>query len=532
MNVLNNKLICLISIILIINNVYGQPPGGDGDGAKVQTDLVLNVSCNKSPAYDNDNVAIQCVLSNVGTKKNHVAESIIIYANIQNFSKPSKELVVTNHHLEDTDPQNPRRILNTSKVTDTDNYKLELDTNGDLIIDCPKLNSNNSIRFNYSTYLEKEHDFLDENYLSLSRTPGRISDANNVIKITPHIQPISLSTREPTIMSPDILSNLNGKYYTLNNSRINITQKDKALDIFRINGMIFNLSSDKRINRSGEIQFGIQIPGESPRFNQSIITVENLATYHTNNYKYLLFSFIICISLIIYSAIFKKISRLFKIFTFRNIMLQILAVSFIWLLQWTIIENIMVEDFFHLYYPNIIMLELVSSLLSYVILINLPNSLSGNHSISHPYSILLISFCIIMIYISMPMIFTIITSPLIYLALINIIGLTIPLFITLFILVIILYLLDNLPKSGRKLHYITIISAILFSYLAFSVLIAYSLIKSFEYPVSYEAFFYIGLINMSLVIIVGIALTDTNGFWKACQSIPRLRSKFKEQKEQ
>jgi hypothetical protein len=72
------------------------------------------------------------------------------------------------------------------------------------------------------------------------------------------------------------------------------------------NGKYFTeLPPEKRINKSGEVYFGIKLDGESPKYNQSKFIVEDLATYHTK--WSLLYFLIIFTSILIYSYVFKLI---------------------------------------------------------------------------------------------------------------------------------------------------------------------------------------------------------------------------------
>ncbi len=536
MNILNNNLLCVITIILIMNNAYGQS-GGDSGSAKVQTDLVLNVSYNKSSGYDGDNITIQYILSNVGTKKNQEALNIIISENIPiYFAKPSRKLLVSNDKLTDSDPQNRYISLNTSKVEEASEYKLLLDTNGCLIINCSKLDPNNDITIYYSTYINYTGNENANSFSSVN--VGKYYE--NVRNYSNPPTPFVLQTR-PIIVSVQDIYYSDEKYYILNNSEININYylgnaKNKNISyIYKTKkGKYFTeLTSENRINKSGEVYFGLKLDGENPKYNQSIFIVEDLATYH--NFKWLLlYLLIIFASILIYSYVFelsitdghlilkeKLYVEKFRFYGAYLILSRILLQGIVLLILFAL-DRTIIEYIFGLYYSDVFLWQLGSTLISYFILINLANLVSETCQRSHCHSIkgiFTVSLVSALTYFSLPII--IIDSPPTISALLNsyisLQGIGFLAIILIFLLIIMRYIYNYMTRKGWLPHPLEITFYVIALVLLF---FTYKLKKTFEYPIPDETSEYISLISMSTVIIIGLLLIDKPGFRKACDIWP------------
>lgn len=530
MNVLNNKLICVISIIILINTVYGQN-GGNSGGTKEQTYLILSVSYNKSSGYDGDNITIQYILSNVGTKKNQEAINILVPINIPSFlAKPSRKLQVSNDRLTSPDPQNKYIALNTSKVEEASNYKLLLDTNGCLIIDCSKLGPGNNITIYYSTYII----YTGNETKNLFSSGNLRENFDNVRNYSVRSKPFYPQTRPIILYVQDIFYD-NEKYYILNNSEIiidnhmgNAKNKNVSYIYKTKNGKYFTeLTSENRINKSGEVYFGIKLYGESPKYNQSIFVVEDLATYHNRVFNLLIYLAIAFASIFLYFLVFiylitdKKLTRLIKV-----IVLLILLP-----LIWFLIIHIP-----QLYYSDLILLELVISLTSYVIFIKAPNikilkmkaheSSSGKKMLSVILTSFIISLVFTMAYYLLPVIIapppSVSSITALIGTLIGLAGISLQIVTYVFFIVIIYHFYKYIQETTimkenewiqDHLKKLFVLGSL------FLMLWVYCLKKSFEYPISNDTLYYITSITISIIIIAGLLLTDKDHLQEVITSI-------------
>jgi hypothetical protein len=532
MKVLNNRLLYVIFIILIMNNAYGQH-GGNGGGTKEQTDLVLNVSYNKSSGYDGDNITIQYILSNVGTKTNQEALNIIILENIPSyFVKPSRKLQVSNDRLTDSDPQNNNIALNTSKVEEASEYKLLLDTNGCLIINCSKLNPNNNITIYYSTYINYTGN---ENTNSFSSGNLR-TDFDNVRDYLELRNTFTPMTR-PIVIHTQYMFRADDKYYILNNSEINITYHSKNT-INKNNLYIYKtknennfteLASTNRITKSGEFYFGIKLDGESPKYNQSIFIVEDLVTYHTSVFKLLICFTIAFASIFLYLLVFiylepeKKLTRLIMKVVVLSILLGLTRSLLISIPQ--------------LYFYDVIWWVLGTALTSYVIFIKAPNvnilkidalkSSSSKKILCILPAAFFMSFVFTILYLLLPNITAPLPSiPAFIQIFYGIQGIGLQILIYASLLIVISYLYNSIKKTEIvKKHkwmpgYLKKISVI--GYISLILWLA-NLKTSFEYPISNDTKYYIILSAMSVTIIIGLWLTDEDGLQEARKIIPKIK---------
>lgn len=525
MSVCNNNLIFILFVILIINSVYGEPSGGHSGGSKIQTDLVLVGSCNKSSGFDGDNITIQYVLSNIGTKRNQLASDIVIPINIPSlFARPSERLQVSNDRQVRADHHNPYILLKTSKVEETSAYKLILDTNGCLTIDCPKLDPNNSIKISYLTHVDYSGD-EDTNSIRSGIKKADFdnvrtyNDTKSIIVFCPIPRPIEVNT---TNMFAD-----GNKYYVLNNSEITIGYhprdgKNKNVSyIYKTKDRkdFYELTSENRINRAGEFNFGIKLNGEAPRYNQSIFIVENLASYH-NLPIAMVYLIIIFLFINLYSIIFKRnpkshiIMRLIAVPGLLVILLYCIIFALKWIprmyLSWP-------------YYPNVILLQLCISLMSYIILLNLFKS--SCDKISNIWPIIAISYSSFMLYLGLPII---ICPPTTFSAFFSqIIGYS-PAIIIIFIFIILLYYTyfkNRVPGScsnESKTKY-CVLAAPLIAFIIIEVISE----KTFEYPISTNLALYIAMITMLAVLFIGLMLIDPGGIVCARDEVINLIKKLK-----
>jgi hypothetical protein len=517
MNTLNNKLIYVISIIFIMNNVYGQP-GSYSGGTKVQTDLILNVSYNKSSGYDGDNITIQYILSNVGTKKNQEALNIIIPENIPSyFAKPSRKLLVSNDKLTDSDPQNRYIGLNTSKVEEASEYKLLLDTNGCLIINCSKLDSNNNITIYYSTYINYTGNENANSFSSVN--VGKYYE--NVRNYSNPPTPFVLQTR-PIIVSVQDIYYSDEKYYILNNSEININYylgnaKNKNISyIYKTKNRKYftELTPEKRINTSGEVYFGIKLDGEPPKYNQSIFIVEDLATHHNLKWSVLYF-LIIFISMYIFKLTVVDDHLKWDERLRSHILPQVIV-----LLILLALDLIFTKYIYGPYYSDVFLLQLGISFISYIILINLINSLSDIWEIVGISLVSTASFYFLPNIIS--------SSPSITSSISSITGLAgigiQTIFDLIFPIIIGLHIYNYMnnrhwlqPDAKKGLFVIG------------SVILIYGLLslkKSFAYPISINMSIYIGWISMSTVICSELLLKDMEDFINVCKKVWQLKDRL------
>ena len=523
-----NKLIFIMFVMLIINSVYGDPSGGHSGGSKKQTDLVLVGSCNKSSGIDGDNITIQYVLSNIGTEKSQDAWNIKIPINIPGFfARPSGKLQVSNDWQVCADPHNPCIVLNTSKVKETSNYKLVLDTNGCLIIDCPRLNPNNSIKISYLTYVDYSGN---ENTDSISSGTMR-EDFDNVREGGYKVYPIVFSplSRPIEVNTTDMFADGN-KYYILNNSEITIDYhllngKSKNVSyIYRTKNenKFHELTSENRIDRAGEFNFGIKLEGEAPRYNQSIFVVEDLATYH-NIYVSVIYLIIVLISLTFYSQMLRMLSIDKRPKQTKEVIIafviQVIMICILLGLQWSVVKYLLIGYLSWMHYSDVILWQLGISLISYVILINLSilidslNSVCGNNKI-----IVGISLVSAIIYLFLP---DIITS---HSSILELIGsvygkpeLSFQIIILLLLVIIIFWIYRCMvikyfqSDFQEKILFGIASSAIVLCCLA-------CLKNSFEYPISHET---LVLITAPAIIVTGLLFMDRKNlfdpFARACQ---------------